>query len=106
MGNQIFMEITSCVQILLRSREQAKPEEQGTAHQERNSQLDGDPTRILGQEEEKNSTEQYSEANAHQPTQLMFEGAPGYELAADLAGRTLQMLPAEAALTCRTNGTR
>lgn len=100
------METTSCVQILLRSRKQAKPEEQGATYHERNSQLDNDPARILGQKEEQNAAEQYSESDAHQPTKLILEGVPGDELAANLAGRTLQMLPAEATLAGRTNGTR
>ena len=99
------MKITSYVQVLLRSREQAKPEKQGATYQERNGQLNGDPTRILGQKEEENATEQHSEANAHEPTKLVLEGSPGYEPAADFAGRTLQMLPAEATLTGRTNST-
>jgi hypothetical protein len=99
------MKTTSCIQILLRSREQAKPEEQRATHQKQNSQLDDDAACILGQKEEENATEQHSKPDAHQPTKLMLEGSPGYELTANFAGRTLQMLPAEAALAGRTNCT-
>ncbi len=86
--------------------EQAEPEEQGTTDQECDGQLNDDPVRIAGQEEEEETAEQHAETNAHESTNLMFEGPLRYEFVAGLAGRTLQVLKAEALLTSWTNGAR
>ena len=89
MGNQTFMQTTSSVQRLLRSREQAKPGKQRTADQQQNGQLNSHSIFIAGQEEEQQAAQQHADANAHQPTKLMLKGSPGYEAATGLAGRFL-----------------
>ena len=55
--------------------EQAKPEKQGTANQERDGQLKRDPTLVMWKEQEKEATEQHVETNAHEPVQPVFERA-------------------------------
>ena len=86
--------------------EQAEPDEQGTNNQQQDGQLNDDPVRVARQEEEENTTEQYAETNAHESTKSMLEGPLRYEPLAGLAGRTAQVLPAEALLTSWTNGAR
>ena len=86
--------------------EQAKPEEYRTPDQEQDGQLNDDSVCIARQEKEEETTKQHGKANAHESTKSMLEGLLRYELAADLAGRTLQVLPAEALITSWTNGAR
>jgi len=68
--------------------------------------LNDDPIRITGQEEKEETTEQYAQTNTYESTKLVFEGPIRYNLAAGLAGRTLQVLKAEALLTSWTYGAR
>ncbi len=86
--------------------EQAEPKEQGTTNQEQDGQLNDDPVLVAGQEEEEETTEQHAETNAHESTKSVLEGPLRYQSVAGLAGRTVQVLPAEALLTSRTNGAR
>ena len=86
--------------------EYAEPEEQGTNDQEQDGQLNDIPVRITGQEKKEETTEQHAETNTHESTKSMFEGGLRYKLTAGLTGRPAQVLPAEALLTSRANGSR
>ena len=68
--------------------------------------MNDDPIRITGEEEKEETTEQYDEPNPCESTKPVFKGPVRYNLAAGLAGRTLQVLKAEALLTSWTNGAR
>jgi hypothetical protein len=86
--------------------EQAEPEEYRTNYEKQDGQLNDNPIRITGEEEKEETTEQYAETNTYESTKLVFEGPMRYNLAAGLAGRTLQVLKAEALLTSWTYGAR
>ena len=103
MKASIFAKVSLCASKLC---EQAKPEEYRTPDQEQDGRLNDDSVCIARQEKEEETTKQYGKANAHESAKSMLKGLLRYELAADLAGRTLQMLPAEALQTSRTNGAR
>lgn len=72
--------------------EQAEPEKQGTAGQERDDPLNRDPALVAWKEQQEETTEQHVETDAQEPTQPVLERAAGLEPVAGLAGRTLQVL--------------
>ena len=68
--------------------------------------MDDDPVRVAGQEEDEETTEQYAETNTHESGKSILEGSLIEKLVAELAGRSLQVLPAVASPAVRTNGAR
>jgi hypothetical protein len=86
--------------------EHTKPEKQGTNDQKQDGQLNDIPVCITGQEKKEETAEQNAETNAHESTKPMLEGSMRYKLTAGLTGRLAQMMPAEALLTRRANGSR
>ena len=55
--------------------EKAQPEEQGTADQQCDGQLNRDFALVAGKEEYEETTEQHVKADTHEPTQPMLERA-------------------------------